>query len=128
VRIIKEEGLENRYARHKKFARAMQAALEALGFKVLAKEGCRAVTLSNLVYPEGTDDAKFRGFLAEEGIMVAGGLAAYAGRMFRLGHMGNNDKHDLVSVIATIERALHRAGMPVEFGKGVGVVQKHLME
>jgi aspartate aminotransferase-like enzyme len=128
VRIIKEEGLENRYARHKKFARAMQAALEAIGFKVLAKEGCRAVTLSNLVYPEGTDDAKFRGFLAEEGIMVAGGLAAYAGRMFRLGHMGNNDKHDLVSVIATIERALHRAGMPVEFGKGVGVVQKHLME
>jgi aspartate aminotransferase-like enzyme len=128
VRIIKEEGLENRYARHKKFARAMQAALEALGFKVLAKEGCRAVTLSNLVYPEGTDDAKFRGFLAEEGIMVAGGLAAYAGRMFRLGHMGNNDKHDLVSVIATIERALHRAGMPVEFGKGAGVVQKHLME
>jgi aspartate aminotransferase-like enzyme len=42
--------------------------------------------------------------------------------------MGNNDKHDLVSVIATIERALHRAGMPVEFGKGAGVVQKHLME
>jgi len=128
VRIIKEEGLENRYARHKKFAGTMQAALEALGFKVLAKEGCRAVTLSNLVYPEGTDDAKFRGLLAEEGIMVAGGLAAYAGRMFRLGHMGNNDKHDLVSVIATIERALYRAGMPVELGKGVGVVQKHLVE
>lgn len=128
VRIIKEEGIENRYERHKKFARAMQAALETLGFKVLAKEGCRAVTLSNLVYPEGTDDAKFRGLLAEEGIMVAGGLAAYAGRMFRLGHMGNVDKHDLVSVIATIERALYRAKMPVELGKGVGVLQKHLME
>lgn len=128
VRIIKEEGIENRYARHKKYAAAMQDALETLGFKVLAKKGCRAVTLSNLVYPEGTDDAKFRGLLAEEGIMVAGGLAAYAGRMFRLGHMGNIDKHDLVSVIATIERALYRAGMPVELGKGVGVVQKHLME
>jgi len=128
VRIIKEEGIENRYARHKKFAAAMQAALETLGFKVLAREGCRAATLSNLVYPEGTADAKFRELLAEEGIVVAGGLAAYAGRMFRLGHMGNIDKHDLISVIATIERALYRAGMPVELGKGIGVVQKHLVE
>ncbi|MGI5997984.1 MAG: pyridoxal-phosphate-dependent aminotransferase family protein [Lutispora sp.] len=128
VRLMKEEGLENRYARHKKYAKAMQSALEALGFKVLAKEGYRAVTLSNLIYPEGTDDAKFRGLLAEEGIMVAGGLAAYAGKMFRLGHMGNIDKHDLVSVIATIERAAYRAGMPVELGKGVAVVQKSLVE
>jgi len=128
VRIINEEGLEKRYARHRKDAAAMQSALETLGFKVLAENGCRAVTLSNLVYPEGTDDVKFRGLLAEEGIIVAGGLAAYAGRMFRLGHMGNIDKHDLVSVIATIERALFRAGMPVELGKGVGVLQKQLME
>lgn len=128
VRLIKEEGIENRYERHRKIAAGMQAALKSLGFMILAKEGCRAVTLSNLVYPEGIDDAKFRGFLAEEGIMVAGGLAAYAGKMFRLGHMGNIDKHDMVSVIAAIERALFRSGLPVELGKGVGVVQKHLME
>mgnify|MGYP001171555152 FL=1 len=128
VRIIKEEGIENRYARHRKTGTAMQAALEALGFRILAKEGCRAATLSNPVYPEGVDDAKFRGLLAEEGIMVAGGLAAYAGRMFRLGHMGNIDKHDMVSVIAAVERALYRAGMPVELGKGVGVVQQHLID
>lgn len=127
VRIIKEEGLENRYDRHRKVADAMQAALEALGFKILAKEHCRASTLSNLIYPEGIDDVKFRNLLAEEGIVVAGGLGAYAGKMFRLGHMGNVDKHDLVSVIATIERALYRAGAPVEFGKGVGVLQKHLV-
>lgn len=128
VRLIKEEGIENRYARHRKIAAAMQAALETLGFRILAKEGCRAVTLSNIIYPEGIDDAKFRGFLGEEGIMVAGGLAAYAGRMFRLGHMGNIDKHDMVSVIAAIERALYRSSLPVEFGKGVGAVQEHLVK
>ncbi len=127
VRIIKEEGIENRYERHKKVAKAMQCALKELGFKILAKENCRAVTLSNLIYPEGIDDAKFRGLLAEEGIVVAGGLGAYAGKMFRLGHMGNIDKHDLVSVIATIERALYRAGAKVELGKGVGELQKSLV-
>ena len=105
----------------------MQAALETLGFKILANESW-GVTLSNLVYPEGIDDAKFRALLAEEGIMVAGGLGAYAGRMFRLGHMGNIDKHDLVSVIATIERALYRVGMPLELGKGVGVLQEMLLK
>ena len=62
-----------------------------------------------------------------EGIVVAGGLGAYAGKMFRLGHMGNIDKHDLVSVIATIERALYRAGAKVELGKGVGELQKSLV-
>jgi aspartate aminotransferase-like enzyme len=128
IRIIKEEGLEDRYQRHRKDAAAMQAALETLGFKILANESYRAVTLSNLVYPEGIDDAKFRALLAEEGIMVAGGLGAYAGRMFRLGHMGNIDKHDLVSVIATIERALYRVGMPLELGKGVGVLQEMLLK
>lgn len=128
VRMIKEEGIENRYARHKKTGRAMQKAVEALGFKILAKPENRAVTLSDVIYPEGIDDVKFRGLLAEEGIIVAGGLGPYAGKMFRLGHMGNIDKHDMVSVIATIERALYKAGAPVELGKGVGILQKALME
>ena len=127
VKIIKEEGLENRYARHKKISKAMQTALEALGFKVLAKPGHRAVTLSNLVYPEGINDVEFRKILAEEGIVVAGGLGPYAGKMFRLGHMGNIDTHDLVSVIATIERALYRVGHNVELGKAVGVLMKELL-
>ena len=128
VAIIKEEGLENRYDRHKKVALAMQAALEGLGFKVLAEKNCRAVTLSNLIYPEGLDDAGFRKTLYDEGIVVAGGLGAYAAKMFRLGHMGNIDMHDLVAVIATIERALYKAGQNVELGKGVGMLMKELLK
>ncbi|WP_028497646.1 pyridoxal-phosphate-dependent aminotransferase family protein [Microvirgula aerodenitrificans] len=127
VRLIKEEGLENRYARHRRTARAMQAALEALGFQVLAEADHRAVTLSNLIYPSGADDAAFRRLLAEEGVMVAGGLAAYAGRMFRLGHMGNIDAHDLVATLAAIERAAVRSGIPVELGTGLAVLQRELV-
>lgn len=127
VRIIKEEGLENRYTRHRKVAKAMQTALESLGFKILAEEGCRAVTLSNLIYPEGIDDAEFRKVLYEEGIVVAGGLGAYAGKMFRLGHMGNVDMHDLVAVMATIERALYKVGKDIELGKAVGILMQGLL-
>ncbi len=127
VRIINEEGVENRYDRHKRVAQAMQKALAALGFTILAEEGCRAVTLSNLVYPDGINDAEFRSLLAEEGVVVAGGLGAYAGKMFRLGHMGNIDMHDVVAVIAAIERALYRVGQHEELGKGVGIAMRELL-
>lgn len=128
VRIIAEEGLEARYARHQLYGETMQKAMEALGFRVLAEKAHRAPTLSNLIYPEGVDDAGFRSTLAEEGIQVAGGLGPYAGKMFRLGHMGNIDKHDLVSVTAAVERAMARCGIPAEPGLGVSIVQRRLTE
>lgn len=127
VRIINEEGLKERQDRHRRVARATQAAMEALGFRILAEEGFRAVTLSNLVYPEGVDDLEFRNTLSDEGVFVAGGLGAYAGKMFRLGHMGNIDMHDSVSAIAAIERTLYRLGKHAELGKGVGVFMKEMM-
>jgi aspartate aminotransferase-like enzyme len=128
VRLIKEEGLENRYARHIKNARAIQAAIEALGFRILAEKDHRAVTLSNIIYMDGVNDAEFRKTLMDEGIIVAGGLGPYAGKMFRLGHMGNIDTHDMVSVIATIERAMYKSGINVELGKGVGVLMAELLK
>ena len=128
VNIIKEEGIENRYTRHIKNARAMQAALESLGFTLLADKDHRAVTLSNVLYMDGVDDVEFRKVLGEEGVVVAGGLAAYAGKMFRLGHMGNIDIHDMVSTIAAIERALYRVGIEVELGKGVGTLMRELLK
>jgi aspartate aminotransferase-like enzyme len=119
VRLINEEGLENRYKRHRTDALGIQAALEAMGFSILAEPGCRAATLSNVIYPDGVDDEAFRKILAEEGIIVAAALGAYAGKAFRLGHMGHIDKQVIVSVITAIERALYRVGFPVEFGKGI---------
>ena len=121
VRIIEYEGLKARYERHLKNARAVQKALLALGFTILAEEGHRAVTLSNVIYPEGVDDMEFRKALIEEGIIVAGGLGPYAGKMFRLGHMGNIDANDISAVLSTIERALNRFGKLEKFGAGVGV-------
>ena len=121
LHIIEKEGLKERDARHRKNARAMQAALEALGFTVLAEKEHRAVTLSNLFYPEGVNDAQFRTILLEEGIVVAGGIGPYAGRMFRLGHMGNIDVNDEVAVLGVIERTLNRCGYPVEYGSSIRV-------
>lgn len=127
VAIIKKEGLENRCARHKRVALAMQTALEALGFTILAEKEHRAATLSDLIYPQGINDAEFRKTLYDDGVIVAGGLGAYAGKMFRLGHMGNVDTHDLVATLAAIERALYKAGKEVQLGMGVGIFMQELL-
>lgn len=126
VRIIKAEGVKARYERHLKNARAMQTALTALGFKVLAAEHCRAVTLSNLVYPDALDDLQFRNTIYEEGMTVAGGLGPYTGKMFRLGHMGNIDINDEVAALGILERALLRCGISIELGQGISVYLKEM--
>lgn len=104
--IIAEEGLRERAERHARTAEYIRSELEAMGFSILAKQGCRASTLSVVIYPAGVDDAKFRAALYSEGVMVAGALGAYAGKAFRLGHMGNIDLNDAAAVLSAIRRAL----------------------
>lgn len=128
LRIAKEEGYQGRYERHLKNARAMQKALEELGFTILAEEGHRAVTLSNLIYPEGVDDMKFRNTVMEEGMIVAGGLAAYAGKMFRIGHMGNIDINDEVAALGIIERTLYRIAGIDKLGAGIAVYMREMLK
>ncbi|MBQ6933045.1 MAG: aminotransferase, partial [Clostridia bacterium] len=59
-----------------------------------------------------------------------GGLAAYAGKMFRIGHMGNVDTHDLISSMAAIERTLYRMEIikKEELGKGVAALMQGLVD
>lgn len=118
--IIREEGLEARGARHHKNAVAIHKALEAVGFSILANPECRSDTLSVCIYPEGIDDAKFRAAMFDEGVIVAGALGAYAGKAFRLGHMGNIDENTVVATLGAVERALKACGHPVSFGAAVG--------
>jgi aspartate aminotransferase-like enzyme len=126
VDIIKEEGLENRYARHRKNAGAMRAALEAMGFTILADPSCRAVTLSNPLYPEGVEDLAFRTELEKQGVQVAGGLGEYAGKMFRIGHMGNVDEHELAATVCAMEKTLKKLVPGYEVGKGITAFLEYL--
>jgi len=125
---MKEEGLQERYARHARQGALVDSAMEALGFSVAAKKPFRAPTLSVYLYPEasGLDDAAFRTTLAVEGVQSAGCLGEYQGKGFRMGHMGNIDKHTLVSALAAVERACSKCGYRPGFGKGLAVLQEGL--
>jgi aspartate aminotransferase-like enzyme len=106
----------------------MHAAFTALGLKILAEEPCRCVTLSNLIYPEGLDDATFRTAAFDCGMTVAGGIGPYAGKMFRIGHMGNIDINDETEAVGILERALIRCGIKVKPGQGVSVYMSEMLK
>ncbi len=77
-----------------------------MGLKLLCKETESANTMTVVYYPNGVDDVRFRKSMAESGIVVAGGLGPLKGKTFRVGHMGNIDKNDLLATISAIEGAL----------------------
>ncbi len=120
TKIIKEEGLQARAGRHRKNADAIAKALESIGLTILAKPGCRASTLSVAIYPAGVDDAKFRAAMLDNGVVIAGALGAYAGKAFRVGHMGNITPNEVVVTLSAVERSLKACGADVELGRAVG--------
>ena len=122
---MREEGLEERYRRHREQAGLVVEAMAALGFRTLAEKKYRSPTLSIFLYPENmpVDDAAFRAACSDEGALLAGCLGEYAGKGFRMGHMGNLDKHMLVSGIASIERAAILCGLDVKPGAALAVLQ-----
>ncbi len=128
VRIIKEEGLAERYARHIRIAKLIDQSVEKLGFKVAAEEGFRAPTLTVYLYPAGVDDAKFRAAVAEEGAVVAGCLGGFAGKGFRMGHMGNIDKHVITGAVAAVARACVKLGVKADVAGAMDVLLRGLAQ
>ena len=117
LEIVLDEGLENRFKRHEKLAKATIAGLEAMGIELFAKEWARSVTVTSAKYPEGITDSEFRGLLANKyGILVAGGQGQASGKIFRVGHMGEAREYHVLGTLAAIEMAFNELGLDVDGG------------
>src|SRR5438132_3280332 len=89
LRLVAEEGLEARFARHGKNHEALAAGLGALGLALAAEEGHRLPMLNAVTVPEGVDAARVRTrLLTEHGIEIGGGRGASQGRGRRIGLTG----------------------------------------
>ena len=127
TRMMLEEGMEARFVRHARIARAFRGALAALGFSFFTEEAYFADTLSVVRYPAGIEDKAFRLTLGQNGVVVAGGLAETAGRVFRLGHMGNLDFDQVVFAVEAVEKTLRSLGYPFSPGTGVKAAEAVLI-
>ena len=89
LRIVAEEGLEARWERHRRAHEALRGALAQLGLERLARDGEELWPLLAVKLPDGVDDAGIRGaLLSEHGIEIVGALGPLAGRVWRIGVMG----------------------------------------
>ena len=123
LKIILGEGLEERFRRHRRFALAFQVGLEKIGFKILPPKKIRANTVSTILYPDEIEDLSFREKLYENGVLVSAGKGVLAGKIFRLGHMGNISENEVVATMSIIEKTLSEFNYDFKLGTGVGAAE-----
>jgi alanine-glyoxylate transaminase/serine-glyoxylate transaminase/serine-pyruvate transaminase len=87
--VIAEEGIENRWERHRRCHKSFVKGIEAMGLRMHVPAEHRIATLNTVCVPNGVDEAKVRKRLLDEpGIEIAGGFGPLAGKVFRIGVMG----------------------------------------
>lgn len=110
LRLVLEEGLEARFARHRKNSAALMAGLETFGCMAVAAEGHRLPTLNCLTAPTGLDESQIRKtLLAEFGIEIGGGLGPLAGKVWRIGLMGESSRQEhVMALLSALEQVISR--------------------
>ncbi len=102
LRLVAEEGLEARFARHRDISAALGAGLQALGLGLISQEGHRLPMMNTVTVPEGADAALVqKRLLSDYKIEVLGGLGRLAGKSWRVGLMGHSGQIENVVVFLT---------------------------
>ncbi len=109
MHMIKEEGIENRIARHAKGAQGIRAAVKALGLELYPVTDHHTVlsnTVTAIKFPEGVTDKDLRGDMKANGVQISGGQDRLKGKIFRIPSMNAFTENDLVRTISALEDAL----------------------
>ena len=112
LRLVEEEGLAARFARHKLNSDALMAGLAALGLSPLAKDGHRLPSLNCVTFPAHVQDAPVRASLLQEfGIEIGGGLGVLQGKVWRIGLMGESStRSNVLTLLNSLEEIFLRCG------------------
>jgi alanine-glyoxylate transaminase/serine-glyoxylate transaminase/serine-pyruvate transaminase len=115
LRMLEEEGMENVFARHQRHAEATRRAVRAWGLEVLAKNPAEySASLTAVLMPEGHNADRVRKVALERFDLSLGtGLGKLAGRVFRIGHLGDFNDLMLLGTLAGVEMGLALAAVPV---------------
>jgi len=102
LNIVLEEGLETRWARHQAVHQHLRTQLEKRGFRFLVDKPYRLPNLNAVFLPEGIDEAPLRSKLLDQfNIEVGGGLGAFAGKLWRVGIMGESATKNHVNMLTS---------------------------
>src|SRR5262249_34303833 len=123
LRMIKEEGLENCFARHARLAKATRASMEALGCKLFAPTA-PSPTVTSVYGPDGIDTGKIVKQLRDKyGVSITGGQDAVKGKIFRVAHLGYFGPFDILTSVTALEMALSDLGVAITRGAGTAAAE-----
>ncbi|MHA6481906.1 pyridoxal-phosphate-dependent aminotransferase family protein [Paenibacillus sp. strain BS8-2] len=118
LRLVLEEGLEQRFARHRLQEKALVAGIEAMGLRLFGDPACKMPVVACIEIPEGIDGESVRSMLLSEfGIEIASSFGALKGRIWRIGTMGYSaSKRNVLLTLGALEAVLLRHGAKVDTG------------
>ena len=118
--ILKEEGIENAWARHQRHHQALKAGLEAMGLKYLVQEPYRLPQMNAVHIPDAIKDREAevrKTLLTEFNLEIGAGLGPLAGKIWRVGIMGYSCKPENVMVcLSALGSVLDDMGLPIQVG------------
>ena len=124
LKIIKQDGLDAVFARHKKLAEATKAAAKALGLELFAPTAGSDVVTAVKV-PAGIDGEKLVKTMRDTyGVTIAGGQAELKGKVFRIAHMGFIAEFDIITGLSCLEKVLAQMGYKFTLGAGIKVAEE----
>ncbi|GAV30845.1 serine-pyruvate aminotransferase/archaeal aspartate aminotransferase [Coriobacteriaceae bacterium EMTCatB1] len=128
LKMIREEGIENVIARHARLAEATRKGCEALGLKLFAPPEGRGNAVTPVWVPEGVDGKAIVKIMKDKyGVTIAGGQDEYAGKIFRVGHLGYFGEFDIITTLAALEMTLAELGYEFERGAGIRAAEAVFM-
>jgi aspartate aminotransferase-like enzyme len=118
--ILDAEGYPHIFERHEACAAAARAGLEALGFPLFAEREHASKTVTSASLPDGVDWTSLNKEMRSRGLVLAGGQDWLAGKIMRIGHLGDVDVDDVVDAIEVIGEAANAIGFSAD---GAGAVE-----
>ena len=130
LEMMKEEGIENIWARHKKIAKALRAGIRAIGLKLFVEdEKIASYAVTAVLPPDGVSVPDIRKVLKNDyDIVVANGQNKLKDKIFRIGTLGYVSERDVIMAVGALEATLYKLGYNFELGKGVAAVIKELKD
>lgn len=128
LRLVAEEGIEARWARHRRIAGALKFGVVAMGLQMLPEDEWWLPSLNAVRVPEGIDAKRVTArLLSEHGIEIAGGLGDLAGKIFRIGCMGHACRPgNVLRLLSALGGILRQEGARVDVAAGLAAVDEAL--
>ncbi|MGA7800710.1 MAG: alanine--glyoxylate aminotransferase family protein [Gammaproteobacteria bacterium] len=123
--LLREEGIEMAWSRHRRNHEALRAGIEAMGLQFVVQPDERLPQLNAVTIPEGVDDARVRSQLLEEySLEIGAGLGAMAGRIWRIGLMGYaSSRRNVLLCLGALDAVLSDMGAAIESGQAVAAAR-----